>query len=139
MKHCPDWHIVLVPELTLEFGGGETLLRRGQQVHGDKPVAQRQLDPMHHSVRLQALAIVTLHTLEALLVALPIILLASAVRTGNTLCLAVLFQLALSALLVGKLPHEVDKSHTPILVYRNKILVDCAKLLLKLIFRSKIN
>ena len=120
MKHCPYWHIVLVPQLALEFGGGETLLRRGQQVHGDKPIAQRQLAPMHNGIRLQALAIAALLTLEALLGALPVILLASAVRADYTLRLSVLFQLALAALLVGKLPHEVDKSHIP-WVYRNKI------------------
>ena len=87
---------------------------------GDEPIAQRQLAPMHNGIRLQALAIVALLTLETLLVALPVILLASAVRADDTLRLTVLFQLALAALLVGKLPHEVDKSHIP-LVYRDKI------------------
>lgn len=120
MKHRPDWHIVPVPQLPLEFGGGEALLRRGQQVHGDEPVAQRQLASMHDGVGLQALAVTAALALEALLVALPVMLLASAVRADDALRLAILSQLALAALLVGKLPHKVDKSHVPI-IYRGII------------------
>ena len=43
MKHRPDWHIVLVAELALELGGGEALLRRGQQAHGNEQAPQRQM------------------------------------------------------------------------------------------------
>lgn len=120
MKHRPDWHIALVFELALEYSGGEVLLRRGQKVHGNEPVAQRQLASMHHGVRLQTLVIVVVLALETLLVALRVILCASVVRVDDPLCLTILFQLALAALLVGKFPHEVDESHIPILVYRNK-------------------
>ena len=101
MKHRPDWHIVLVAELALEFGGGEALLRQSQQVHGDEPVPQWQLAPVHHGVRLQTLAIAAVLALEAPLVALPVILLTTAVRADDTLCLTVLFQLALAGFLVG--------------------------------------
>ena len=38
MKYRPDWHIVLVTQLTLEFRRGETLPRRGEQVHRREPV-----------------------------------------------------------------------------------------------------
>ena len=53
MKHRPVWHIALVPKLALEFSGEEALLRLGQQVHRDEPVAQRKLAPVHHCFRLQ--------------------------------------------------------------------------------------
>ena len=43
-------------------------------MHGDEPVAQRQLDAVHHGARLQTLAIVAPIALKALLVVLPVIL-----------------------------------------------------------------
>lgn len=122
MKHRSDWHIVLVSELALEFGGGEALLRRGQQVHGDEPVPQRQLAPVHHGVRLQALAVMAALALEALLVAFPIMLLASAARADDSLCLTVLSQLAPAAFLIRKDLHKVNKSHVT-LFYGDKVTV----------------
>ena len=59
-------------ELPLKFGGGETLLRRSQQVHCDEPIPQRELAPMHHRVGLQTLPIMAVLALEALLVCLPV-------------------------------------------------------------------
>ena len=120
MKHRPDWHIVLVSELSLEFGCGEALLRRGQQVHGDEPVPQRQLAPVHHGVRLQTLAVMAVLALEALLVAFPVMLLASAVRADDSLCLTVLSQLTFAASLIRKDLHKVNKFHVP-LFYRDKV------------------
>lgn len=70
----------------------------------DEPVVQGQLASVHDSVSLQALSVMTMLALKALLVTLPVIFCAFAVRTYDALPLTVLFQLELAALLVGETP-----------------------------------
>lgn len=77
---------------------------------------------MHHGVHLQALAVMAALALEALLVAFPIMLLASAVRADDSLCLTVLSQLAPAAFLIRKDLHKVNKFHVP-LFYGDKVTV----------------
>ena len=71
MKHRPDRIVVLVSELPLQFGCGYALLRAGQKVHGDEPVAEWQLGTVHDCSGPEALAVVAVLALETLLVGLP--------------------------------------------------------------------
>lgn len=90
-------------------------------MHGDEPVPQRQLAPVHHGAHLQALAVMAALALEALLVVFPIMLPASAVRADDSLCLMVFSQLAFAAFLIGKDLHKVNKFHVPLFYIGTKL------------------
>lgn len=87
-------------ELLLELGGGEAFLRARQQVHRDEQVPQRKLSPVHHRVAFEALLVMALLALEALLVILPVMTGAPAPGTHYTLSLPILLQLGLAACLI---------------------------------------
>lgn len=107
MKHRPYRIVVLVPELPLELGGRKAFLRARQQVHRDDPVPQRQLAPVHHRVAFEALPIMALPALETLLVVLPVMTGAPAVRAHYPLPLSVLLQLGLAVCLIRKPCYKV--------------------------------
>lgn len=98
-------------QLTLELRCGETLPRRGEQVHRREPVHQWQLAAVHYRIRLQALAVMAALALEAFLILLPIVLRAATLWTDNALLLPVFPKLVLAAFLIGKLLHKVYKFH----------------------------
>ena len=101
----------IVPELTLEFGGGDAALRRSQQMHGREPIQQRDLTSMHDGAGRMALAIMTLLAFETFLVTLPVMVDAFALRADHALSYSVLFQLALACFLTGKLLGEINQVH----------------------------
>ena len=117
MKHRPDRIVVLVPELPLKLGCRYALLRAGQKVHGDEPVAEGQLGAVHDGSGPEALAMVTVLALEALLVGLPPIFGAAACRTHHTLLDAEFLPFVLAALFVWILAHKIYKFHTLPVLY----------------------
>lgn len=59
MEHSPYGVVVLVTELTLEFRCRYVHLRARQQVHRYKPIPDRKLASVRHSIGFQALSVMT--------------------------------------------------------------------------------
>lgn len=102
MKHCSYRLVVLVPQLSLQLQGGSSLLRAGQKMHGDEPVAERKLGTVHDGVRPQA------QPVAALLVGLPVVAGAAALGARHILLDVIFLPCYLAACLVRVPGHEVS-------------------------------
>lgn len=107
----PYWIVVLVSQLPQKFRGGKALFGACEEMHRDKPIPQRQLAAMHDRTRLEALPVTALLAFEALLVLLPVVVLASTHGTYNTLFFSILFQFHFTSFLIGKQIVEFNNIH----------------------------
>ena len=100
VHHLPDGLVALVAELALHLQGRERLLGGGHQVNRREPVHQRQLAAVHHRARGQCGLVVALFAAPALVIAVPVVLFATALGAHNAFFLANLAKVSLTGGLV---------------------------------------
>ena len=76
-----------MPDLSLQLSRRDALFRRGQQVHGDKPILERQLRAVHHRAGAKRRPMAAMPALELLLTLQPDDICAAAMLTHHTLLL----------------------------------------------------
>ena len=102
VHHLPYWLIALVAELALHLAGGERVLGGGQQVDCLEPVHKGQLAVVHHCVCRQSGLMPTFGATPALVVAVPIVLAATALLAYNAGLLSLSLEIRLAGGLVGE-------------------------------------
>ena len=89
-------------ELTLHLTGGERVLGGGQQVDCLEPVHKGQLAVVHHSVCRQRGLMPTFGATPTLVMAVPIVLAATALLANNARLLTLSLEIRLAGGLVGE-------------------------------------
>ena len=102
VHHLPYWLIALVAELALHLTGGERVLGGGQQMDCLEPVHKGQLAVVHHSVGRQCGLVPTSGATPALVMAVPIVLLATTLLANNARLLSLSLEIRLAGSLVRK-------------------------------------
>ena len=102
VHHLPYWLIALVAELALHLTGGERVLGGGQQVDCLKPVHKGQLAVVHHSACRQRGLMPAFGATPALVMAVPIVLVATALLANNARLLTLGLEIRLTGGLVGE-------------------------------------
>ena len=98
-------------ELALHLTGGESVLGGGQQVDCLEPVHKGQLAVVHHSVCRQCGLVTTFGATPALVMAVPIVLVATALLANNARLLTLSLEIRLAGCLVGKTLGKFKKLH----------------------------